>query len=261
MSRRTDFIMENSGNVNHTERIWSGKFTEEVKFPIKFYTIFSKPFRVISNILLNYKFSINFLYFDSALLKFIKKVRSEHDLGLTIPEAIQLYQCAESALKIKGDYAEVGVYRGGSSMIICQAKKNRSIHLFDTFAGLPKPKKMDNKSSGFCLTKGKFDASLDEVKQKLAKYNKVYFYPGLFPDTAIPVKNRRFAFIHLDVDLWQSTKDALEFFYPRLNKGGIILTHDFIFEGVRKAFYDFFDRKQESIIRLSTTQAIVIKIN
>lgn len=252
--------MANNNNVNHTELISSGKFAEAVKLPAKLYAICSKPFRSINNVLLNYNLSINYLHFDSVLLKFIKKVRSEHDLGLTTLEAIQLYQCAESALKIKGDYAEVGVYRGGSSMIICKAKDNRPIHLFDTFAGLPKPKKIDKDFSGFCLTSGEFDVSLDEVKQKLTKYKQVYFYPGLFPNTAIPVRDKRFAFVHLDVDLYQSTKDALEFFYPRLNKGGIILTHDFIFEGVKKAFYDFFDQKPESIIRLSTTQALVIKI-
>lgn len=239
----------------------NNKLTEEIKSPGKIYAIFSKLVRFVNNLLLDYNLSINYLHFDSALLKFIKKVRYEHDLGLTTQEAIQLYQSAKSALKIKGDYAEAGVYKGGSSMIICEAKDNRPLHLFDTFAGLPDPKTVDRNSSNFSLSAGEFDVSLDEVKQKLAKYDQVYFYPGFFPDIASPIKNRKFAFVHLDLDLYQSTKDALEFFYPRLNKGGIILTHDFIFRGVSKAFYDFFDKKQESIIRLSTTQGLVIKIS
>ena len=35
--------------------------------------------------------------------------------------------------KLSGDIAEVGVYRGGSAMIICEAKGNKKLHLFDTF--------------------------------------------------------------------------------------------------------------------------------
>lgn len=228
--------------------------------PPKIYSVFSKLTKAINNKLLDYSLVINYLTFDPALIKFIKKMRIERNLGLTAQEAIQIHECAKSVLKIKGEFAEVGVYKGGSSAIISRIKGNKQLHLFDTFGGLPKPKKVDEASKNFALAQGEFNVSLNEVKQSLSRYKKVYFHPGLFPTTAKPVKNKRFAFVHLDTDLYQSTKDGLEFFYPRLNKGGIILTHDFIFEGVSKAFYDFFDKKLEVVIRLSTTQALVIKL-
>ena len=39
--------------------------------------------------------------------------------------------------KVTGDIAEVGVYKGGSAKIICSAKGDRHLHLFDTFAAFP----------------------------------------------------------------------------------------------------------------------------
>ncbi len=51
---------------------------------------------------------------------------------------------------------------------------------------------------------------------------------------------RRFSFVHLDVDLYESTLAGLEYFYPRLIPGGVILSHDYsILAGVKKAFEDF----------------------
>ncbi len=45
------------------------------------------------------------------------------------------------------------------------------------------------------------------------------FYKGYFPETGEPVKDKRFSFVHLDVDLHESTLQALQFFYPRMTPG------------------------------------------
>ena len=149
--------------------------------------------------------------------------------------------------KIKGDIAEVGVYKGGSAKLICEAKGDKPLHLFDTFEGLPKVSKFDDRK----LLKGMFNAPLEDVKRIiLKKYRNVFFYKGLFPETAQLVKNKLFSFVHLDVDLYKSTKSCLEFFYPRINKGGIIISHDFGLRGVRKAFDEFFKDKPELIIEI-----------
>lgn len=67
------------------------------------------------------------------------------------------------------------------------------------------------------------------------------FYKGYFPSTAGPVIDLRFSFVHLDVDLYESTKSCLEFFYPRLNVGGVISPDDYVgAHGVWTAFEEFF---------------------
>jgi O-methyltransferase len=43
---------------------------------------------------------------------------------------------------------------------------------------------------------------------------------GLFPHTAEAVKDKVFGFVHLDVDLYESTLAGLKFFYPHLFPGG-----------------------------------------
>ncbi len=177
---------------------------------------------------------------------------------MEINEAYQVYMAVKRTGKIKGDIAEVGVYRGGSAKIISEAKGSKALHLFDTFEGLPELSKMDEQDY---FHKGEFYASIDEVKDYLKKYRKVNFYKGYFPTTAKPVKNKKFSFVNLDVDIYESTLSSLKFFYPRMNKGGIIITHDYINAiGVRKAFDDFFKDKVEPIIELSGSQCLIVKI-
>lgn len=200
-------------------------------------------------------------FYDSeqeADLKIIDKICNDFNVSLSLVEAYQLYKIVRDFNKIIGDIAEVGVYKGSSAKIICYAKDpNKSLHLFDTFGeGLPEPGKFDEKFS-----KGNFAiSSFEEIKNQFKNESNVYFYKGEFPKTADPIKDKKFSFVHLDVDIYQSTKDCLEFFYPRMSKGGVILSHDYFgADGVKKAFDEFFEDKPEVIIKLSTSQCLVVK--
>lgn len=162
-----------------------------------------------------------------------------------------------AAGKIEGDMAEVGVAYGATAKIISTFKGNKELHLFDTFDGVPFVSKEDDPSIkvGVCKT------SLEFVQKNLEGENNVKFYKGIFPATASSVSDRRFAFVHLDVDVYQSTKDALEFFYPRLNRGGILLSHDYsYYGGVKKAFDDFFADKLEPVLALCESQCLIVKL-
>ena len=75
---------------------------------------------------------------------------------------------------------------------------------------------------------------------------------GYFPGTQdqIPIAVR-FAFVHLDCDLYKPFKAGLEFFYPRLVKGGFLVMHDYSslwWDGVEKAIDEFFAEKPELVI-------------
>jgi hypothetical protein len=74
------------------------------------------------------------------------------------------------------------------------------------------------------------------------------------------VKDRQFSLVNFDVDTYESTKKCLEFFYPRMNPGGVILSHDYITApGVQKAFDEFFVDKPEPVVETAGSQCIVIK--
>ena len=198
---------------------------------------------------------------NKKLMNFIFKL--QHDPGfnktlLSFREMINVYSLTEKVLKLSGDLAEVGVYRGGSAKIICEAKDNQVLHLFDTFKGLPKPDKTIDE-----LAKGEMkNTSLAYVKNSLKKYPKLRFYQGLFSENCNKIKDCKFSFVHLDVDLYQGTKNCLSFFYPRLVPGGIILIHDYNSidtPGVKKAVDEFLSDKSKTVVELWDSQCLIIK--
>jgi hypothetical protein len=171
-------------------------------------------------------------------------------------EAYQVLSCARATDKIEGEIAEVGVYRGGSARLICEVRGTRTLYLFDTFEGLPVTNHLDS-----LFGAGQYAASFEAVQAYLSKFPNIHIYKGLFPATSGPVADKRFSFVHLDVDLYQPTRDALDFFYPRLNAGGMFLIHDYLWaEGVRRAVQEFFAARMEPILELTGTYCGVVKL-
>ena len=163
---------------------------------------------------------------------------------------------------LEGDLVEAGVYNGNSAKMICEVKGNKPLHLFDTFGGLPESMFEPVDFASRALIPGKYVCSLLEVKENLKQYKNVFYYPGVFPETVEPLKNKNFSFVHLDLDLYRSTLEALRFFYPRLNVGGIIISHNFTdLLGVKKAFNEFFKDKPEKIKVISASQCLIKKRN
>ncbi len=191
------------------------------------------------------------------VLDLIRQIKRQTRMLLQDNEAYQIYMAVKRTEKIDGDLAEVGVFEGGSAKLICEANGKRPLHLFDTFEGIPNVDDIDEP----LFHKGQFAASLEGVKNCLKDYKEVYFYKGIFPDTTRPIENKKFSFVHLDVDTYESTASCLNFFYPRMSQGGIILSHDYInAAGVRRAFDEFFKDKLEPIIEMSGLQCLIVKL-
>ena len=191
------------------------------------------------------------------VLATIKTARSGRESLLSGNEAFMLYSVARAQAALGGEMAEVGVYQGCSARIISLASDGATLHLFDTFAGLPAPDADEHAR----MREGHYAASLASVQAYLADRDHVSFYAGLFPSTAQPVSGKRFSFVHLDVDLKSSTLGCLEFFYERMMPGGVILTHDYSYlDGVRDAFDEFLAGRPERAIELPSSQAMLVKL-
>jgi hypothetical protein len=175
-------------------------------------------------------------------------------------DCYNLYQFIIQARSLEGDIAELGVYRGGSAKLMGLLKGDKRLHLFDTFEGMPEVR------HGLDLHKaGDFSGTqLRSVEDYLRPCKDVLFYQGFFPESAAELSRTatRFALVHLDADIYESTLAGLRFFYPRTVPGGIILCHDYSnvgCPGVKQAVSEFLVGKPERAIPLWKTQCLLIK--
>ena len=194
---------------------------------------------------------------DPAKIRMLRKARWERRSLITGLEQFLIHSITAGMRDMEGDIAEVGVYAGSSTKLICEAKGTKRFHICDTFAGLPEPTAED----GGVEKQGSFACSLDSIKQYLAGYDNLEYHVGFCPDSVRgKLDDTRFCFVHLDVDLYSSTKECLEYFFPRLVPGGVLVSHDYsILEGVRKAFTEFTAGRPEQVIELPTTQCMLVK--
>jgi O-methyltransferase len=135
-----------------------------------------------------------------------------------------------------GDFAEVGVYQGGSALFLYEIaqEQGRFLHLFDTFEGMPTAGEFDTHKVGDFA-----DVDFDRVRRSMPL---AIFYKGLFPDT-MPAELSPLAFVHIDCDQYQSVKDSIERLWPLVVEGGIMLFDDYSYlEGARLAVDEVFPR-------------------
>lgn len=170
---------------------------------------------------------------------------------------------ASYAVHLSGDFAECGVYRGGTALLLSRVLRDakKTLFLFDSFVGLPEANKEHDK----CYGKGDFsDASVESVKQILKEFHHLIdVREGWIPKTFLGLEEKRYAFVHIDVDLFQSALDCCEYFYPRLVQGGVMVFDEYGFaatRGEKDAVDQFFAGKPESPVTLPTGQAIAIKL-
>lgn len=184
----------------------------------------------------------------------------------TLDRCYNLVRFFESAIALPGHFAECGSYRGGTGLLLARqlARRgihDREIHLFDSFEGMPKEATQD--PSGH--VEGDFgDVDFQDVLAALAPYPYVHLHRGFIPHTFDQVDQAmRFAFVHIDVDLYQSAYDCLEYFYSRMVPRGIMLFDNYGFyvyrDSEKRAVDEFFADKVEAPIVLGTSQCLVIK--
>ncbi len=194
---------------------------------------------------------------DKDLIRLLWRARKERASLLTGDETFMIYSLARAHRRMPGVMAEVGAYQGVSAKLICEAKGDKPLHVFDTFEGLPEASAPD----GSVHRQKQYYCSLESVQKFLEGYENVHFHKGLFPDSTEGLEEMTFCFVHIDVDLYESTKACLEYFYPRMARGGVLISHDYsVLAGVKTAFAEFLADKPEELIELPTTQCMIVKL-
>jgi len=133
---------------------------------------------------------------------------------------------------LEGDVLELGTYKCGTTIMMARFLKKigskRRIFGCDAFMGLP----YEDKHSSQKNTTGMLsDVTLEEVEKKVTKFgmnDKITIIKGLFEETLSKVlSGKKFSMVLLDCDLYDSAKFSLEFVYPRIVKGGLIIFDDY----------------------------------
>lgn len=145
---------------------------------------------------------------------------------------------------IEGDFAELGVWKGNTASVLAHyaAQYGRRVFLFDTFEGFDRKDLVGQDASHNDQMFN--DTSIGLVKEVIGENARVCdFIAGRFPDSIPePCRQKTFAAVSLDCDLYEPMKAGLDFFYPRLAHGGMLFLHDYgsgHWPGATKAIDEF----------------------
>ncbi|TFI23232.1 MULTISPECIES: TylF/MycF/NovP-related O-methyltransferase [Streptomyces] len=200
-------------------------------------------------------------------------IRAVKPYTMTSPERLNAFILATRHVvrhSIPGDIVECGVWRGGSMQACAKAllalgESDRDLHLFDTFEGMPPPTaedlRRDGKSAEDLLAAQGKDrpiwaiASLEDVQAGFEQVpypgERVHYVQGMVEDTVPQQAPEQISILRLDTDWYASTKHELEFLYPRLVSGGVLLIDDYgYWQGSRQAVDEFLEKTGERLLML-----------
>ncbi len=195
----------------------------------------------------------------------VASVHKESPIELTAQNAtrfLYFYEHMRTIQGITGDIVECGVGWGRSMLAISIAmqalNEKRMIYGFDSFEGFPEPTIEDLPGKA---KRGHYKTRQDSVFKHFLNSGlsadfiamNIRLVPGFFVDSLRQYHGEKVAMLHLDVDIYSSYKETLEFFYPKVVAGGIIAFDEYQsaekYPGARKAIDEFFEGRPERIIK------------
>jgi hypothetical protein len=149
-----------------------------------------------------------------------------------------VFELLRRTADVPGDIAECGVFQGASllaiGLFVRQHRLGKAVLGFDSFEGFDESIRFDLELGGTALALkkvgGMCETSFELLTQKVVRLglgDVVRLSKGYFADTLPRFADRRFSFVHLDCDIYQSYRQCLEFFYPRMTPGGILLMDEY----------------------------------
>lgn len=181
----------------------------------------------------------------------------------TVPTIVHSYTCARDVVArgIQGDLVECGVFAGAQCAAMALGSGfTRTVHLFDSFAGIPKAGPNDDHTitdligvgNGELESTGISACSEADVRGHMKQWGipeaRLQFHAGWFEESLAredlySLFPEGIAVLRLDGDLYSSTRVCLERLYPRLRLGGYCIIDDGQVTGAMRAVSDYFKGK------------------
>jgi hypothetical protein len=186
-----------------------------------------------------------------------------------------LLQYFFATLDLPGARAECGVYRGATALLLAHAWRSRrpgfdgdGLYLIDSFVGTSASGEQDliavRDGSGvrrepfFAVAQAGLTPEL--VRGYFGEFPRVKICAEWIPQVFTPLQDLTWAFVHLDVTLYAPTLAALDYFYPRLTSGGVIVCDGSPFcPGARAAWDEFCAARNLAFVVLGNRETVLIK--
>jgi O-methyltransferase len=184
-----------------------------------------------------------------------------------VQRCYELWHLVGQVKHLTGDIIEVGVWRGGTGALLAMRSQLEGLgattYLCDTFRGVVKAGPRDNSYTGGEHS----DVDRAGVDRLIASLHlkDVEILAGVFPEETahlIPA-DRRFRLCHVDVDVYRSARDVLDWVWPRLVVGGMVVFDDYGFpecEGVTTLVNDEAKKPDRIMIQNLNGHGILIKV-
>lgn len=179
-------------------------------------------------------------------------------------------------LSVPGARVECGAYRGATALLLCHAWRSRDARfrgkdffLIDSFSGTSESVAEDlipvrgldgaTRMEPF-FPPGKTDVTPDMVRGFFGDFPDAKLVPGWIPQVFSALPEREWAFVHLDLTLYEPTLASLEYFYPRLARGGVMICDGSVFcPGADRAWTRFCTERDIPYCVLGHRESVLFK--
>ncbi|TVR93127.1 MAG: methyltransferase [Spirochaetaceae bacterium] len=198
---------------------------------------------------------------DPEFLSLFAAVRAHTKLD--VYRAYALYTLGRQVAKTAGAVLEVGAWRGGSAAVLASVVHPRTVYVADTWQGVVKAGPRDDYYKGG--EHADADRGTVEALFRSLGLSNYRLLSGIFPEeTAEGIEpEQTFSLVHIDVDVYQSAKDATEWVWPKLVVGGTVIYDDYGFygcEGVTAYVHEIMQDQRMRVVANLNGQALAIKL-
>ena len=181
-----------------------------------------------------------------------------------------------ATLSVPGARVECGAYRGATALLLCRTLRAEQpsfsgdeFFLIDSFSGTSDSTEADyiavRETSGAVRMQpffppGKTDVKAEDVRSYFRDFPAAQILEGWIPDVFKALPAAAWAFVHLDLTLYEPTLAALDYFYGKLSSGGVLIVDGSVFcPGAQKAVERFSSENDVPFVTLGHREAVFLK--